>query len=159
MFRKPYFWLRGKIAGLSELRDKPHSVAIGVASGIFFGFAPFFGFKTLLAMGVAKLARGSMVAAAVAVTLHDVILPLAPVILRWEYQIGYWLLSHPHHLPPGLNAGHLKAGVWFHWSTLFDVALPLIVGSVFIGLPFGAAAYFLTLRMLERAAARKNPAA
>lgn len=153
-------WVRAKIVGLSELRDRPHAVALGIASGTFFGFIPLFGFKTLLAMGAAKLTRGNVIAAAVAVTLHDVILPLAPVLLRWEYQIGYWLLSNPHHLPPALGAGHHHQGpsMWFHWDTLFSVGLPLMLGSIIVAVPFAVGSYFLTLTMLERSAARRAAA-
>jgi uncharacterized protein (DUF2062 family) len=155
MIVKFYQWIRTKVAGLSELRDKPHAVALGVASGVFFGFIPLVGFKTLLAIGAAKLARGNVVAAAVAVTLHDLLLPLAPFILRWEYQFGYWLLNRPRHLPPDLHPAHHGAMMWFHWSTLFTVGLPLLLGSVVVAIPFGVASYFLALRLLERAAAKR----
>lgn len=159
MIAKIYQWIRTKVTGLSELRDKPEAIAIGIASGVFFGFIPLVGFKTLLAMGTAKMARGNIVAAAVAVTLHDVLLPLAPFLLRWEYQFGYWLLSHPHHLPPDLNAAHHGLLMWFHWSTLFTVGLPLVLGSVVIAVPFGIAFYFLALRLLERSSPKQaNPA-
>lgn len=158
MGRKIIQWIKKKIVALSELRDRPHAVALGVGSGTFFGFVPLFGFKTLLAMGVAKLMRGNMIAAAVAVTLHDVILPLAPVILRWEYQLGYWLLSHPHRLPPGLSVTHQGPSMWFHWDTLFSVGMPLMLGSVIVGIPFAVASYYLALAPLERSAARRAAA-
>ena len=155
MLKKLYHWVRGKVAGLSELRDKPHAVALGMACGIFFGFIPLFGFKTLLAMGTARVLRGNVVAAAVAVTLHDVILPLAPMLLRWEYQLGYWLLSHPHHLPPEFHALHHGASIWFHWATLFSVGLPLLVGSIVVAIPFAALGYGISLFLLQRSAAKK----
>lgn len=158
MFPKILQWFRSQIRRLSELRDRPHAVALGIASGTFFGFIPLFGFKTLLAMAAAKLSRGNVIAAAVAVTLHDVILPLAPVLLRWEYQLGSWLLHHPPHPAHPTAVAHQSVTMWFHWSTLFSVGLPLIVGSVIIGAPFGIASYFLSLRMLERSAARKAEA-
>lgn len=151
-------WVREKIVGLSQLRDRPHAVALGIASGTFFGFIPLFGFKTLLAIGVAKVARGNMIAAAVAVTLHDVILPLAPVLLRWEYQLGYWILSHPHHLPPGLGATHQGPSMWFHWDTLFSVGLPLMLGSVIVAVPFAVVSYYFSLSLLEKSAARREAA-
>ena len=148
-------WVKAKVTGLSQLQDHPRSIARGVAAGTFFGFIPLFGFKTLLAMGSAKLFRGNVVASAVAVTLHDVILPLAPVLLRWEYQIGYWLLSHPHHLPAGLGATHQGPSMWFHWDTLFSVGLPLMLGAILVAIPFTLAAYFLTLMSVKRA--KKEP--
>ena len=78
-------------------------LAIGVAAVVFWGFVPLVGLKTLLALGCARLLRGSMVAAVITVTLHDVLLPVAPLLLRWEYDLGYWLLSHPHAFPPSLQ--------------------------------------------------------
>lgn len=159
MITKAYQWIRTKVTGLSDLRDKPHAVALGVASGTFFGFIPLLGLKTLMAMGAARLARANVVAAALAVTLHDVLLPLAPFILRWEYQFGYWLLSHPHHLPPNLHGVHHGAMMWFHWSTLFTVGMPLLLGAVLVGIPFALGFYFVALRLLQRAAARRAKAA
>lgn len=155
MIAKIYRWMRAKITGLSELGDTPQAIALGIASGVFFGFLPLVGFKTLLAMGAAKLARGNVVAAAVAVTLHDVLLPLAPFLLRWEYKFGYWLLSHPHHLPPDLHAAHHGFLMWFHWSVLFTVGLPLVLGSVVIALPIGAASYFLARRLLGESPSKR----
>jgi uncharacterized protein (DUF2062 family) len=148
-------WIKGKVMGLSQLKDRPHAVALGVASGTFFGFIPLFGFKTLLAMGSARLMRGNIIAAAVAVTLHDVILPLAPVMLRWEYQIGFWLLSNPHHFPRSLRASQQGPSMWFHWDTLFSVGMPLMLGSLLVAVPFGVGSYFLTLWLLDRAAKKK----
>ncbi|QJE96256.1 DUF2062 domain-containing protein [Luteolibacter luteus] len=155
MIGKIYRWGHGKVAGLSKLEDRPKAIALGIASGVFFGFIPLVGFKTLLAIGTAKLARGNMIAAAVAVTLHDVLLPLAPFVLRWEYQLGYWLMSHPHHLPPNLHAVHHGPMMWFHWATLFTVGLPLLIGSIVIAIPFTLGSYFLALWLLERSSAAR----
>lgn len=148
-------WFRSTITRLTELRDRPQAVALGIASGIFFGFIPLLGLKTLLAMGAAKLFRGNVVAAAIAVTLHDVILPLAPVILHWEYKLGHQLLGHPGHLPhsPGPEIHGIR--MWFHWDTLFTVGLPLLVGSVIVAIPFALGAYFLALRLLEKSGAKR----
>jgi len=82
---KPIQWLALQWNTLKGLEDSPRAVAVGVAAGIFFGFTPLVGLKTLLAIGVAWLLHGNRLAAAVAVTLHDIVLPLMPVLLRWEY--------------------------------------------------------------------------
>jgi len=50
-------------------------------------------------------------------TLHDIILPVVPLLLGWEYDVGYWLLSHPHELPPRLRLSHQSPAIWFHWPT------------------------------------------
>ena len=38
---------------LMTMADTPHSVALGSAIGIFFGFTPLWSLKTLLSIGVA----------------------------------------------------------------------------------------------------------
>ena len=106
----PFGWLREKTRQLLQLKDRPHAIALGTAIGMFFGFIPLWGFKTLLALGVSRLLRANLLATAIAATLHDVALPLLPLLLRWEYDIGYWLLSHPHELPPSLHLSHHSPG-------------------------------------------------
>jgi uncharacterized protein (DUF2062 family) len=137
----PIHWIRSKAGGVFHIKDTPHAIALGVAVGVFMGFIPLWGFKTLLALGITRLLRGSVVAAAIAVTLHDVTLPLSPLLLRWEYDIGYWLMSHPHELPAKLHLHQTSPGGWFHWSKLFTLGRPLLLGSVVIALPVTVAAY------------------
>src|ERR1700678_871277 len=81
---------------LTQIRDTPHAIAGGVAIGVLCGFPPLLGFKTLLALLAAWLFRCSKLSAVLAVTLHDILLPLLPLILRWPYQVGFYLISHPH---------------------------------------------------------------
>src|SRR5690349_4646193 len=108
----PTEWFRAKGQGLLGLKDTARAIALGMAIGMFFGLVPLWGLKTLLALGVARLLHASLVAAVIAVTLHDIILPIIPLLLRWEYQIGYWLLSHPHELPPRMRLSHQNPAVW-----------------------------------------------
>ncbi len=138
-------WLRTEIKRLFSIKDTPHAVAIGVAIGIFFGFTPLLGLKTLLSLAVTRLLRGNLVAAAVAVTLHDVSLPLAPLLLRWQYDVGYWLLSHPHQFPPHLHFQIHNKAAWLHWSTFLTVGRPILVGSIVFAIPASIASYYLTL--------------
>jgi uncharacterized protein (DUF2062 family) len=81
---KPIQWLALQCNTLKGLENSPPAVAVGVAAGIFLGFTPLVGLKTLLAIGVAWLLHGNRLAAALAVSLHDIVLPLMPVLLRWE---------------------------------------------------------------------------
>ena len=99
----PRRWLHEHSLKLLAIRDTPEAIAGGVAIGIFFGFTPLFGLKTLSAIFFAWLTRSNILAAVLAATLHDIILPFMPMIYRWEYDVGFWLLSHPHHLPPPLR--------------------------------------------------------
>jgi uncharacterized protein (DUF2062 family) len=134
---------------LREIHDAPHAVAGGVAIGLFWGFTPLTGLKTLLSLGLAWWLRCSRISAVIAVSLHDILLPIWPVILRWEYEIGYWLLSSPHRWPAPIKISHVhfnhlldRKTIWVVWETF--------VGSLIIGLPIAALSYFLVLRFLQR---------
>jgi uncharacterized protein (DUF2062 family) len=144
-------WFREKSKQLLRLKDGPRAIAAGASVGVFFGFIPLWGVKTLLAVASARLLRGSLIAAAIAVTLHDAFLPLMPLLLRWEYDIGYWLLHHPHELPPHLHLHNHSPAVWFHWSSFFTVGRPLLLGSLVIAAPSAVVAYYLILTLLSRA--------
>jgi uncharacterized protein (DUF2062 family) len=145
----PVSWLRTKSGELVRLKDTPSSLAKGVAVGMFFSFVPLVGLKTLLALGLTRLFRGNLLAAVITVTLHDVLLPVAPILLRWEYDLGYWLLSHPHGLPPHLQIEHEGIAALLHWSTFLTIGRPLLVGSLVFALPAALLAYYLMLRWAE----------
>ena len=147
-------WISGHWRTLVEIEGSPRAVAVGVAAGIFFGFTPLVGLKTLLALGVTRLFRGNLLAAAITVTLHDVLLPIAPLLLRWEYDLGYLLLNHPHNLPPHLHLRHQSPSALLHWSTFITVGRPLLIGSLVFAAPLATASYYLTLSLLARARRR-----
>jgi uncharacterized protein len=153
----PLGWLGDKCKQLVQLKDTSHAIALGTAIGMFFGFVPLWGFKTLLALGISRLVRANLLATAIAASLHDVALPLLPLLLRWEYEIGYWILSHPHELPAKLSLSHHSATTWFHWSTFLTVGRPLLLGALVISAPVAVATYYVTLAVLQRM--RSNRAA
>lgn len=146
----PFAWFRDKSRQLLQLKDTTHAIALGTAIGMFFGFVPLWGFKTLLALGVSRLVRGNLLATVIATTLHDIALPLLPLLLRWEYEIGYWVLSHPHELPPSLRLSHHSPSVWFHWSTFLTLGRPLLLGALVIAAPVAVATYYITLLVVDR---------
>lgn len=138
-------WLHEHSLKLLAIRDTPEAIAGGVAIGIFFGFTPLFGFKTILAIGLAWLTRANVLAAVIATTLHDILWPFIPAILWAEYAVGYWVLHQPHHFPPArLDVRHPT------WAALHTIAGPMLLGSVVFGGPSAAAAYFLTRRIVIR---------
>jgi uncharacterized protein (DUF2062 family) len=149
MLRKIVDHLKALLGKLFSLKDTPHAIAGGVAIGVFMGFTPFFGIKTLLSIGFAYALRCNPIAAAIAVSLHDVVTPLWPVFFKVEYDIGYWLMSNPHHLPPKVQMHHLKLGELFRWDTFFDVGMPLFIGSLFFSTPAAIISYFITLKIVQ----------
>jgi uncharacterized protein len=143
-------WLHEHSLKLLAIRDTPEAIAGGIAIGIFFGFTPLFGLKTLSAIFFAWLTGSNILAAVIAGTLHDVILPFMPMIYRWEYSIGYWLLSHPHHWPPSLARMRWEGAAWRHWTTFFSVGKPLLVGGCICAAPVSAISFFVARGIVDR---------
>ena len=139
---------------LTQIRDTPHAIAGGVAIGLVFGFTPLFGFKTLIAVLVAWIFRCSKLSAAIAVTFHDILLPIWPVILRWQFQVGFLIISKPHRLPPKFSPKHFHYENLFSWKT-FHVLWPTFIGSLVLATPVAFVMYFLVLEIVTRAQARK----
>ena len=88
-------WLVAHHMTLMTIADTPHSIAFGSAIGIFFGFTPLYPLKTLLSIAVAWIFRCNKIAAAIAVTLHDVLIWVMPAIYVAEYHLGCWTLQRP----------------------------------------------------------------
>ena len=151
----PKRWLREHSLKLLAIRDTPSAIAGGVAIGIFFGFTPLLGLKTVLTVLCAWLTRSNILAAVLASAGHDIILPLMPVIYRIEYDVGYWLLSSPHRLPPSLARLHLK-GEWWNWTMFLSVGKPLLVGSVICAGPFSILTFFIARGIIDRHQRKKH---
>jgi uncharacterized protein (DUF2062 family) len=110
---------------------------------------------------LATLLRCSKLAAFIGGTLHDVLWPFVPFLLRAEYQLGYWCLSRPHHFAPKLHLGHVQLHAALSWSSIFTSAKPLLIGSTILGLPTAAVSYFAIRAILSRIARTRlatNPA-
>jgi hypothetical protein len=135
---------------LVQIEDSPHAIAGGVAIGMFFGFTPLLGLKTLLCLLAAAALRCNPIAAVAAVCLHDVLTPLWPFLLRIEFDLGHFLLSHPHQLPEHLATGKLHPADLLKWSTFLGVGLPMLVGSLVLAIPAATAAYFAMRAFLLR---------
>jgi uncharacterized protein (DUF2062 family) len=144
---------------LLELRDTPHAIAGGVAIGVFFGFMPLLGVKTLLSLGVAWLTRCSKIAAVIAVSLHDVLWPALPILLRAQYDIGYWILSNPHQLPPKIVMHEVKLHTLFHvetivktvkWLFSYHGGFPLLLGAFVMAIPAALIAYVITYGIMRK---------
>ena len=109
---------------------------MGGAIGMFFGFFPFFpifGLKTLISYLLSLKLRANTVAAIIAITLHDLLFFLAPVIYRMDFQIGKWILSNPHHFEPRMKLSAVRETV-FHWKTFVKIGVPTLLGSLILAL-------------------------
>jgi uncharacterized protein (TIGR03546 family) len=139
---------------LVSLHDPPHSIAGGVAIGMFFGFSPLFGLKTVLALVVAWLVRCSPVSAVIAVTLHDIMLPLYPILLTLEYDVGFYVIHH--NFPQRFSMHHMKSTDIFQWITFFRIGWPLLLGSVIFAVPTSIISYFLALECIKKYRRRRD---
>ncbi len=149
-------WLQTHSLKLLAIRDTPEAIAGGVAIGIFLGFTPLFGLKTLLAILFAWLTRSNIIAAVVATTLHDLMLPFMPVVFLWEYKVGYWLLNYEW--PQKMTRLHLRWNEWLNWTTFLTVGKPLLVGSIFCGVPVTMITFFVVRGIVARHQHKKQHA-
>jgi uncharacterized protein (DUF2062 family) len=151
----PRRWFQEHSLKLLAIRDTPEAIAGGVAIGVFFGFIPIVGLKTISAIFLAWLTRSNILAAVIAGALHDVFLPLMPIIYRWEYDVGFWLLHNPHRWPPALAHMHWRHS-WRDWHTFFDrstfltTGKYLLVGSSVCSAPISLISFFITKGIVAR---------
>ncbi len=171
-------WFSKHYHNLMQIRDTPHAIAGGLGLGLFIGFlpvlVPFVPAKMLLGILLAWLFRCSKLSAVIGVNCHDVVLPVWPLVLRWQYIIGYWILSHPHKLPPKLPSlqKHLSvvnehltmsewihrwAQHWLHWKTLRLVWWPTFLGAMVLALPLALLSYFIVLKIVQKYQERLTP--
>lgn len=143
-----------------ETRDCPHAMAGGMAIGVFFGFVPAFGFKTLLALGTSLITRSNVIAAIVGVTLHDVFCWSWPFLYRFEFQVGHWILSNPHQFAPKLLKTDFRISEIMQWDNFINILYPWLLGSVIIAIPFTLLSYVATLIFMyyreKKNVARRN---
>jgi len=142
-------WLAAHHMTLMTIADTPHSIAFGSAIGIFFGFTPLYPLKTLLSIALAWICRCNKLAAAIAVTLHDVLIFAMPAIYYAEYKLGCRML----HRPPGsrIRLWHLSFHDYSSWHMLHKYVWPALIGSLFLAIPSGLIIYFLVRMLVSRA--------
>jgi uncharacterized protein (DUF2062 family) len=147
-------WMHEHSLKLLAIRDTPEAIAGGVAIGVFFGFTPLVGLKTLLSIFFAWLTGTNILAAVLAATAHDIVGPFISAIYLWEYDLGYWVLNHKW--PPSVVKLVLTPQTWRSWTTFVTVGKPLLLGAALCGAPMAAAAYFLSKRFVARHQRKKH---
>jgi len=146
-------WLVAHHMTLMAIADTPHSIALGSAIGVFFGFTPLYPLKTLLSIGVAWICRCNKVAAAIAVTLHDVVIWAMPAIYVAEYQFGCWILNRP--VGQRVHFRQFRLHDYVHWHVfsrvIWPTFWPAFIGSLFLAVPSAIFIYFLMRLLISRA--------
>jgi uncharacterized protein (DUF2062 family) len=153
-------WLGEHHMTLMAIADTPHSIALGSAIGIFFGFTPLYPLKTLLSIAVAWVCRCNKIAAAIAVTLHDVLIFAMPAIYFAEYKLGCWTLGRTP--PHRIRFGPFALRDYLHWHVFSRVVWPTFwpafIGSLFLAVPSAIIIYFVMRLLLSRARTPGRPA-
>ncbi len=154
VWRKIKRWMRAHHLTLMTLPDTPHSIALGSAIGMFFGFTPLIGLKTILALLIAWAFKANKTAAAITVQLHDLLLPLVPAIFVWQYRLGMWAMYHRLPQRPGFR----RVALWdfMEWTTFLTVGRPILIGSLFFAVPAALLVYFGFRAVLIRSRAREK---
>jgi uncharacterized protein (DUF2062 family) len=151
----PRRWLHEHSLKLLAIRDTPNAIAGGVAIGIFFGFTPLFGLKTICAILFAWLTRSNIIAAVLGGALHDLILPVMPVVFLWEYKMGYWLLHQEW--PAHFSRADWPRHGWRDWTAfLTEKGKPWLLGSALCGAPVAAACFLITRTIVARHQKKKQ---
>jgi uncharacterized protein (DUF2062 family) len=142
-------WLAAHHMTLMAIADTPHSIAFGSAIGIFFGFTPLYPLKTLLSIAVAWICRCNKVAAAIAVTLHDVLIFAMPAIYFAEYKLGCSVLQRPPRVK--VHSWHFSVHDYLSWGLFSKFVWPALIGSLFLAIPSAIIVYFFVRMLVTRA--------
>ena len=115
-----------------------HSVARGVALGLFLGFAIPMGFQVVLAALIAVSTRANIAVAALFTSVSNpfTVIPIYFAALK----IGDWLLGYDTNIHPGHDAVV---------EIIREAPVPMVVGTIFFA-TISAAIGFLTIHFLWR---------
>lgn len=140
-----------------RLSSSPHSIAVGVAAGAASSATPFIGLHIVIALALAYLLSGNLIAAGISTALAN---PLTiPVILAATYELGVILLGTGDR---AALSGHDILDMLRHleFSHLWTPVLkPMLVGSLplaalsalfFYVIAFYAAKLFQARRQVRR---------
>jgi uncharacterized protein (DUF2062 family) len=177
------FWPRGGWARafhyvkhrMRRLPDSPERIARGIWGGVFVTFTPLFGFHFFVAILLAKLMKGNILAALMATFVGN---PLTFVFIALaSLKSGHWILGTE------LQQGELRAlsrkfgnagsDLWHNavavftpdrmdWSGLAifsrDVFYPYLIGGFLPGIFFATLSYYLAVPVLHAYQRRRRGA-
>ncbi|MCA9771449.1 MAG: DUF2062 domain-containing protein [Myxococcales bacterium] len=140
--------LQRKVQFVLGLEDPPAKIARGFAIGMFVAASPFWGFHSLLALGLAILVRGNTAAAIAAAWTSN---PLtAPPLYALCYLLGMKVLGRSGDAIDWSSFSMSSEGFHYLLGHLSDLLIPLITGCTIVGAVIGALSYYLMLRAVKR---------
>ncbi|MEQ8378153.1 DUF2062 domain-containing protein [Parvibaculum sp.] len=127
-----------------RLSGTPHAIALGVAAGAFSSCTPFLGFHILVAMLIAWVIRGNLIASALGTFIGNPI--TFPVIWLVVFEVGRYIVGAPAGSDPNIAHAMQQAGAF---DRILPSLVPLAVGSVPVGIVLGCVFYVLTRSGVE----------
>ncbi len=138
-----YFYLK-----LVRLKEKPHTVALGLAIGVFVGFTPTIPVQTYIALALAFLLKGSKLTAMLGVWISN---PLNIAAFYFmDYKVGKWILHSTVAFKP------LDYSVFTLLQEAQKAMKVMMVGGLVLGVPAGIITYILTFQLVSKAKKRRE---
>lgn len=159
--RRPnlFFKLRPVLRWVTRLRSSPQAIAGGLALGVFVAFTPTYGVQLFLVVFLATLLDFNRPASLIPVWITN------PVTIAPVYTFNYWLGCFFWSGPPVSEVSKqfmeiaVKLAKLDFWdihhqvSNLMtigkDVFIPLIIGSIVVGVVLGGITYWGSLPLLR----------
>jgi hypothetical protein len=121
-----------------RLTGTPHVIALGVAAGVFMSFTPFLGFHIVVAMLIAWVLRGNLLAAVFGTMMGNPV--TYPPIWLGTYDLGNWLIGAHARADIDLTSTLMGPRAF---DMILPVLVPMAVGSVPLGLVAALISYFV----------------
>lgn len=156
-------WVRAArymVYRLRRLPDPAYKISRGIACGVFVCFTPLFGLHFVVAIAMAWLIGGNLLAALLATFFGNPI--TFPVIAGLSVGLGSWLMGMAHPLPLGQtfdSFSRVSVELWYNFQAIFTpeparwldlqnffsyVFMPYMFGGVIIGTPVAVGSYMLS---------------
>ncbi|SNR93186.1 hypothetical protein SAMN05880556_101612 [Azospirillum sp. RU38E] len=144
------------IIKVARIQGTPHSIALGMAAGVFMGLTPFIGLHVPLSMGLAWLLGARMMAGVVGTLIAN---PWTyPAIWFASYRLGCLLLG----MSPGEGQGP-DLSLTFLLDHPWQLFMPMLVGGGLLGAVLGPLTYLVAKPLIalyqQRRAERRRAAA
>lgn len=132
-----------------RLQGSPEQLARGMASGVFSGCFPLFGFQILIGVAVATVLRGNRIMAAASTWISNPFTYLP--IFAFNYQVGAWILGSSS------TKGFTDLDSLRGWADMgTEVSTRLMLGSTVVGVVAGLLSYYLGLPLIRRMRQRRS---
>ena len=124
-----------------HLQGDPHYVATGMAIGVFIGVTPTIPLHTVLAVALAFVFKCSKPAAIIGVWVGN------PITIPFFYIGSYYLGTFLFNISTPFNPDHISIHQLMQLG--LEITVAMNIGGVLLGIPFGVAAYFITLKAFK----------